>query len=376
MTTICIDCRYIGARPSGIGEVVQGLVDWAPMLAPDLRFLLLRSAGRSTPLSTARNVAEVIVPHAANGPATMWWLRHVVDLKGVDLFHAPANIMPAGLPVPCVVTVHDVMWLTHPSWCRSGVRGLIDRAFYRHGIRRALRDAAALATVSAASAGAIAALAPSAAARTSVTLSGLSPRFAPVGGMEGRLAALGLAAGRRHVLTVGQYAPYKNHDGALRAFAQAFAGRGDVDLVLVQRMGRGASALLALAEQLGIGGRVQVLAGVAFEDLLALYSSAAALLHPSFCEGFGNPLAEAMACGCPVVTSDVSAMPEVTAGAALLASPYDPGAIAAQLRRVVDDAGLAEVMRQRGLARAGELSWRRFAEANLAVYRRVLGAGA
>ena len=94
-------------------------------------------------------------------------------------------------------------------------------------------------------------------------------------------------------------------------------------------------------------------------DGVALVLAAAHIEMPAAARGGAEPLAALRA-----------------AGAALLASPYDPGAIAAQLRRVVDDAGLAEVMRQRGLARAGELSWRRFAEANLAVYRRVLGAGA
>ncbi|MEO0057100.1 MAG: hypothetical protein RIT17_537, partial [Pseudomonadota bacterium] len=93
----------------------------------------------------------------------------------------------------------------------------------------------------------------------------------------------------------------------------------------------------------------------------------AALLHPSFIEGFGNPLAEAMACGCPVVTSNVSAMPEVVDGAALLADPHDPGAIAAALKQAVDDAVLAADLRARGLKRAAELDWRGFAAANLAL---------
>jgi glycosyltransferase involved in cell wall biosynthesis len=370
--TVCIDCRYLGPRPSGIAEAVQALVDFLPAMAPDLDFLLLRSPAHAGPLSGAANVREVVVPQAANGPATMWWLPRVVDLTGVNLFHATFNIMPARLAMPCVVTVHDLMWLTDPALCASGSVGWLKALFHAHGIRRALNQAAAIATVSEASRSAIRVAAPAAAERTFVTRSGVSPEFAPAPPDEAALGALGLRPDRPFVLTVGQYAPYKNHEGALRAFALAFADGPPVDLVLVQRRGSGAGELMRLAESLGVAERVHLLAPIGRPALVQLYSMAAALLHPSFCEGFGNPLAEAMACGCPVVTSDVSAMPEVTAGAALLAPPSDPSAIAAALRTVVRDPRQAGILRAAGTARAATLTWSAFATANLAVYRHLL----
>lgn len=372
MTTICIDCRYIGQRPSGIAEVVQGLVDFVPLLAPDLEFLLLKNPSATNPLSTARNVREVVVPQAANGAASMWWLPHVVDLSAVDLFHATFNIMPAGLKMPCVTTLHDVMWLTHPQWCNPGAFGHLERRFYRHGIQRALHRSAAIATVSRASRDEIVALEPEVDGRTFVTLSGVSDEFRPVAPDPGLLHRLGIPPTRRFVLTVGQYAPYKNHEGALRAFALAFPGDADVDLVLVQRMGRRTGRLLRLVKDLGLDGRVHIPGAVRRAEMVQLYSMAGALLHPSLCEGFGNPLAEAMACGCPVVTSNISAMPEVTDGAAVLVPPDDPAEIAAALRRVMGDRRLAETMRAQGLARAAQLSWRSFAVENLKIYRDVL----
>lgn len=372
MKTICIDCRYIGRRYSGIAEVVRGLIDVIPALAPDLHFVLLRNPAHPGPLSTYDNVTERIVPQAANGPATMWWLSHVVDLRSIDLFHATSNIMPARLGIPCITTIHDIMWLTQPDWCRTGLQGLVDRLFYSHGLKRALRSADAILTVSESSARTIAAYAPSAAERTHVVLSGVSPRFKPAAPDRATLTAIGLPADRRFILTTGQYAPYKNHEGALRGFAQAFPATADLDLVIVQRAGQGTHRLLALAHALGIAQRVRLLPPVSDSMLIALYSAAEALLHPSFCEGFGNPVAEAMACGCPVVTSNVSAMPEVTQGAARLVDPHDPGSIAAGLKAVVESHETATLLRQAGLARTRELVWEKAGNSTINVYRQLL----
>lgn len=370
--TICIDCRYIGPRPSGIAEVVRRLIDHLPALAPDWRFLLLRHPAHGGPLSDAANVIEQVVRQAANGPATLWWLPEVADLSRVDLFHATFNIMPAGLTMPCVVTIHDIMRLTRPAWCRTGLRGVVERHFYGHGLKRAIRHADAIAAISAATAREIAHYHPPAAARTSVTASGVAPHFRPLPPDPAVLAGLGLTPGKPFVLTIGQDAPYKNHEGALRGFAAAFPGDAPIELVFVQRQGAGRAKLNVLAKALGVADRIRFLPTVDDAQLITLYGAAQVLLHPSLCEGFGNPVAEAMACGCPVVTSNISSMPEVAGGAAVLADPCDIASIASGLLAVVQSPARAAVMRSAGLARAAELDWRDFALANLAIYRRLL----
>ena len=371
---IALDCRYLGPRPSGIGEVVAALVRHLPELAPDCEFTFLRNALREEPLSSAANVRELVVRSPANGPVTLLHLPLAVDLAGIDLFHAPANILPGGLAMPAITTVHDVMWLTHPQWCNPQPWGRVERHFYGHGISRALARSALIATVSEASRAEIVRIAPEAAGRVVVTPSGVAADFAPAPRAAAALARLGVPPGKRYCLVVGQGAPYKNHEGALRAFALAFALTPGIDLVLVRRRGDTGPALERLAAALGLKGRVHFLETVTRTALVQLYCGAEALLHPSFIEGFGNPVAEAMACGCPVVTSDCSAMPEVAGGAALLADPRDPGAIAAALKRAVEDPALAADLRARGLRRAAELDWRAFAAANCALYRRVLSA--
>lgn len=373
MTLVCIDCRYVDGRPSGIGEMVTELVRRVPQLAPDLRFRLLVSPNAPHRLSDAANVDQVAVAAAANGPATMWWLPHIVDLSDVDLFHATFNILPAKLLMPCVTTVHDVMWLERPDLCETGWRRLVRQAFFAHGIRRALARSTVIATVSEATRNRIRHVAPQAASRSFVTRSGVGAAFRPVAQNPSVLREMGLDTCHRFILCVGQNAPYKNHAGAIRAFALVCERHDDIHLVLVQRQNRHAAPLLALARQLGVADRVHFRPALSQQQLIQLYSSAALLLHPSFCEGFGHPLAEAMACGCPVVTGNQSAMAEVTAGAALLVDPDDARETALAIGRILNNRDVADDLRQRGLERASQLSWDDFADATLALYRRALG---
>ncbi len=351
--------------------MVQALVDHLPQLAPDLQFLFLRHPAKFGSLSNAANVTERVVPWATNGPASMWFLPYLADLSDIDLFHAPSNILPMGLGMPCITTVHDVMWLTDPELCNPKPWGLAEKAFYCHGMRHAMARSTIILTVSEATRTALIDLEPALAARCRAVLPGVSERFVRRATDPAEIDRIGVSR-PRYVLTVGQNAPYKNHMRVLEAFASAFSSDQSIGLVLVQRQGASTSRLQKLATQLGIADRVDFLAPVDEDTLVTLYNGATALLHPSLCEGFGMPIAEAMACGCPVITSNRSAMPEVAAGAALLVDPEDTASIASALRRIASDPALASGLVERGIARARMLDWRNFAAANLDAYRTVL----
>lgn len=379
MVKICVDCRYIRERPSGISTLVQALVDYLPAMAPDYRFLFLKHPKAPGRLSIEPNVEERIVKQEANGLATLMYLPRVVDLSDVDLFHATYNILPAGLKMPTVVTLCDVMWLKHPYWARQpGLWGFVETAFYQHGIRSALANATRIMAISEETKREIGTLDRAAEGRTRVALEGIAPEFRALESDAGRALIESarvrwLKSASRYILTIGQFSGYKNHERVVRAFAQAFPEQRDVHLALIQRLGPGAKTLRPIARELGISERVHFLSGVPFDDLIALINGATALCHPSLYEGFGNPPAEAMACGCPVVTSNCSSMPEVSGDAALLVNPESVDDIARALRTVAQDSELADSMRQRGLRRAKELSWKIFAAKNLEVYREVLG---
>lgn len=173
------------------------------------------------------------------------------------------------------------------------------------------------------------------------------------------------------VLFVSSLWPYKNCAGLLRAFAAAKAELGGRQLVVVGpgRDVEYVTELRALADELGIAEDIVWVGGVPLEETVHFYRAADVFVYPSFNETFGLPLLEAMACACPVVTSNTSAMPETAGGAALLADPKDPESIAGAIVEACGAEG--QRLRTRGPLRAGEFTWAATAERTLAVYREV-----
>jgi glycosyltransferase involved in cell wall biosynthesis len=173
------------------------------------------------------------------------------------------------------------------------------------------------------------------------------------------------------VLFVSSLWRYKNAAGLMRAFAAAKDELGDRQLVLVgaDRDQAYIAELRALAEELGITGALVWVGGVPLTETVPFYRCADVFVYPSFNETFGLPILEAMACGCPVVTSNITAMPETAGGAALLADPADPESIADALVKACGPEN--ERLRTAGPERAGQLTWAACAKRTLDVYRQV-----
>ncbi len=194
------------------------------------------------------------------------------------------------------------------------------------------------------------------------------------GAARTQIASYGVT--RPFVLFVSSLWPYKNCDGLLRAWALARGQLGDRQLAIVGGTGgAGAAAekhiaqLHSLAAELGISSDVVFVGKVPLEETVRFYQAADVFVYPSLNETFGLPILEAMACGCPVVTSDTSAMPETAGGAAVLSDPRDPASIA---RAILEAAGPGrDRLRDQGLRRAGQFTWAATAASTLDVYREV-----
>jgi glycosyltransferase involved in cell wall biosynthesis len=173
------------------------------------------------------------------------------------------------------------------------------------------------------------------------------------------------------VLFVSTLWPYKNCAGLLRAWALASQDLPGHQLAVVGggRDEKHIAELHALAKELGVTGSTVFVGPVPLDETVRFYQAADTLVYPSLSETFGLPILEAMACGCPVVTSEVSAMPETAGGAALLCDPGDPASIA---RSIIEAIGpRRDWLREEGLKRAAQFTWASTAAKTLDIYREV-----
>ncbi len=179
----------------------------------------------------------------------------------------------------------------------------------------------------------------------------------------------------RYLLHLGHVFPYKNIPGLLHVFAQLVRGNG-TDLFLLRAGGAFTREQQRLAQQLGIAQRIRHMGYVPSDQLPLLYRCAELLLFPSLDEGFGFPVLEAMACGLPVVASERGSLPEVAGGAALLADPSHPTALADQARELLRDSALRSQLKEAGRKRALQFPWDSTARKTLEIYRRIYEATA
>ncbi len=373
---IAVDCRYVRERPSGIGNYVSALVARLPTLSPESRFRLWVDPNAPRPLCGSSRVEETVVAAPANGLRTLLRPSSLGDLDSADVFHAPFNLLGRGIRCATVVTVHDLMWLEHPEWCEALSPLLpFKMAFYRDGLVRALRHATRIVAISEATAGVIAHNWPSASSRLVVIHHGIEPQYRPPQDravLERTLAQrFGLVA--PYFLVVGQNTPSKNHRAVLRGFARAGLPDG-VRLVLLQRLYRGRNGLYDEARRLGIASRVLCLPAVAQDDVLALLQGALSLVQFSRYEGFGMPALEALACGTPVIASDIPALREVLGGAALHAS-LALDALSRALSRMAREPTLRAELSDAGVERSRRFSWDRSAREHLEAYRDAVAVG-
>ena len=176
---------------------------------------------------------------------------------------------------------------------------------------------------------------------------------------------------REYILYVGALVPYKNIEGLLEAFSQVKNRMCKLVIAGADFYGYEAH-LRTVAEHLNISDRVQFIGYVPYEELPELYENAKASVLLSLCESFGLPVIEAMACGCPVICSNVSTLPEIAGDAAILVDPHDPKAAANAIDRLLEDEQYRRNLISRGKKRASEFSWQETASQTLLAIRQAV----
>jgi glycosyltransferase involved in cell wall biosynthesis len=284
-----------------------------------------------------------------------------------DIYHGPDFVLPASPRMRSVVTVHDLSYVTHPETAHPAQKRYLDST-----VPRAIERSSRVITVSEATRADVVAIYGVRPELVHVVHNGLDPFFSEPSSGES------LDRARRLVdsipgfaLSVGTVQPRKNL--AAMAAAVGLARRRGLDIHFVHA---GAEGWLSDEVHSGVAdvddGFVHFLGPVDDRVLKVLYELADVTLAVSKAEGFMLPVIESMAMGTPVITSDVSSMPEVAGPAALLVSPDDPGEIADAVIRVVGQPDLADNLRSAGRLRAAEFTWQAAADKTEAVYRAAL----
>lgn len=348
-----------------------GLYQEAVALTPEIDFLFFLAdparLRREHPAFDRPNVTLVPMPAHNGAWRLLWQLRSLQRAHRLDLLHVQYRLplWPAG---PCACTIHDVLFETHPRFFSRSFAYLA-----RWSSIDAVRRARALLTVSLYSRDQIARLYGLPAHRITVTANGVNTaRFQPcppdaVAADTSILARWGLQPGG-YLCTVGRLEPRKNHLNLIEAYAAL--GPGQPPLVIVGQRDFAFAAAFEAVGRLGLADRVRFLEDVDDAALPVLIRQSRLFAYPSWAEGFGMPVIEAMACGTPVVCSQGTALSEVADGVAWMADPASPDDIARALRAALDECDAQRHARIRaGLERAAQYNWPDAARALLAAFR-------
>lgn len=368
---ISVDCRYVRERPSGIGVYVKALVDRLPAMAPEDRFLFWAHQRARNPLTTAPNVSVTTVSIEPNSLWTLRWPHRYASFSGVDLFHNPHNILPQDISCPSVVTIHDLLPLEHPELCFIPWSQRPKRWYYVKAMWRALRESTRLIVTTTVMADRIGRLVPGGRKRTEVIPMGVGENFRPAPNGPTRAAVL-TGSDSPYFLVVGQDAPHKRHAVAVAAFAR-YAPK-NFRLVLVQRT-QTRSRLARMIHQLGLTNRLTQIPYLRTGDLVTVYQGATALIQPSFYDGFGLPLLEAMACGCPVIATEMPMFREVVGDAAIFAPLDDVDAFGRAMLSLTGNSSRRRDLSAAGIERAARFTWDRCVASTLEVYRDAVFCG-
>ncbi|MCL5257103.1 MAG: glycosyltransferase family 4 protein [Chloroflexi bacterium] len=285
-----------------------------------------------------------------------------------DIVFIPAHVLPAVCPARSVVTLHDLGYVHFPK-----AHTWPSRLYLQASTWFSARYASHVITISEASKRDIMRYCGVPAGKISVIYHGYDQSYRPLEAPRAAPVAGKYAIDSSYFIHVGTLQPRKNIPRLIRAFS-AFKDQGwPHQLVLVGKKGWLYDSIAAAVEASPHSGCIRLLGYVDNNDLPALVARASALVIPSLYEGFGLPALEAMACGTPVIASNTSSLPEITADAALPVDPLDEKAICDALCRVASDPDLREKLSSAGLARAARFSWERCARETLEVLKRVAG---
>jgi alpha-1,3-rhamnosyl/mannosyltransferase len=322
-------------------------------------------------------------PHDVAGGRKPWWIRRAIQIaygqtfrwktRGrYDIYHEP-NHVPVRSKLPTVTTIHDLSVIVHPEWHPADRVKWYESAF-EAGLRQSRRFIAASEFTKREMVARLN-IDPD---KIDVTYQGPRDDFTPQSSTTIANVRQAMDLPEHFFLYVGTLEPRKNVEGLLDAFARLPADlRHEHPLLIAGAWGWKAEQLRTKIDAHKVAGEVRLLGYMHDRQLAALYSACTALVWPTFYEGFGLPPLEAMACGAPVIVSDVASLPEVVGNAGVKLPPDETQAWTEALERAANersgaDESAAERRRQSSLEQAALFSWQRCTSETIESYRRAI----
>lgn len=359
-----------GYRSTGIHGYIYQVLRHLPLAGPDWQYTALVAGGE--PPQHPRLGLHRLGPAYDSPPRRILWeqtaQRRLLGRVRPDLYHALAFVSPLGLKIPSLVTVYDLSFMRYPQVLSRG-----RRLYLQSLTRRSCQQAARVLTISESTAHDLMTFFGLPREKITLAIPGIDPRFRPLPAEE--VAAFRQKEGlpERFLLHLGTLEPRKNLALLIRAYAALpQATRQQTPLLLAGGKGWDYADIFATIRRYGLEGQVRHLGYVDSESLPMWYNAALALVYPSLYEGWGLPVAEAMACGLATLVSEVSSLPEAAGQTGYLLPPDQEEAWTAALAHVLEDEAWRARSGQAGLARAGSFTWAATAEAIRGAYQRVL----
>ena len=373
---LAVNTRFLlpGGHLEGIGRFTYETLRQLVAKHPEVTFHFLFDRAFDARYLFGPNV----VPHVLRPPArhpllfvawfegavAAWLARH-----RPAAFLSPDGFTTLNTRVPRVTVLHDLAFEHFPLDV-----GLLQRKYYHFFAPRFARASERLVAVSEATKADIVQTYGISPAKISVAYNAPAEGFRPLLAAAQVAVRQRFAGGQPYFLFVGALQPRKNLGQLLRAFDafKATPGTGTAQLLIVGRKAWKAGPILEVYQQMRHSGAVQFTGRVSDAELAELYAAALATVYVPYFEGFGIPIVEAQASGCPVLTSNLSSMPEVAGnGGALLVDPHDVGSIATGLGRLWQEPALRAQLVARGSKNLSRFSWAESAEV---LWRAVLAA--
>lgn len=372
---ICIDVSAAVHGRAGLGRYAQELTAAISEMDCKNEYITFYNHASQANLKPPIDRLQRITSLHSNKPWRMRvLLAHLAGLAqdrlfpDIDLFHATDHLLPRFYNIKSVFTVNDLTFSLYPKTHRSW-----NRLFLQLMMPRFLRTANAIIAISDCTRRDVSRVYGLDPEKIQVIYDGVHPHFHPVQEGEKQAVCRKYSLPEQYLLNVGTIEPRKNLNTLLEAY-HLIRQRGiNLPLVIAGKKGWRSEGFFKKRRLAGLEEQVQWAGFVSDNDLPAIYSGASAFIFPSLYEGFGLPVLEAMACGTPVICSNVSSLPEIAGEAALMFDPCDPDALAGAIARVLTDGALNQELRELGYAQAARFTWEQTARKTLAVYEQAAG---